>query len=92
MEGGFSETGPAFFFGKDGVAMSRQKRRCEGTYIDPTCQEKKCRRPAVTKRKGWRFGGKGEPTIVEFYTHLCARCAATFDECRREAEWEARVS
>ena len=23
--------------------------------------EKKCRRPAVTKRKGWRFGGKGEP-------------------------------
>ena len=39
-----------------------------------------------------RFGGKGGPTIVEFYTHLCARCAATFDESRREAEWEARAS
>jgi hypothetical protein len=92
MEGGFSETGPAFFFGKEGVEMSRRKKKCEGTYIDDSCREKKCHRIAVTRRKSWRFGGTGESTIVEFYTHLCARCAETFDECRREAEWEARVS
>lgn len=72
--------------------MGMRNKRCEGTYIDAEYREKKCRRYAVTRRKWWRFGGKGEPTIVEFYTHLCARCAAAFDESRREAEWEARVS
>lgn len=66
--------------------------RCEDTYIDSKCRERKCRRFAVTRRKWWRFGGQDGSQVVEFHTHLCARCAAAFDESQREAEWEARVS
>ena len=91
-EGGLSETGPAFVFRTESVRMGMRKRKCEGTYIDASCREKSCRRFAVTRRKGWRFGGEGEPAIVEFYTRLCARCAAALDANRREAEWEARAS
>jgi hypothetical protein len=73
--------------------MRKTRRKCQGTYIDmKTHEERQCRRSAVTKRKWWRFGGKNEPTIVEFYTHLCTRCSADFDECQREAAWEAHVS
>ena len=68
------------------------KLRCEGTYIDAKCKERKCRHFAVTRRKCWRFGGQGKPAVVESHNHLCARCADLFDESRREAAWEARVS
>jgi hypothetical protein len=68
------------------------KLRCEGTYIDSKCKEKKCRQFAVTRRKWWRFGGQDKSAVVDYYIHLCARCADLFDESRREAAWEARVS
>ena len=68
------------------------KLRCEGTYIDSKCKEKKCRQFAVTKRKWWRFGGQDKSAVVDYYIHLCARCADLFYESRREAAWEARAS
>ena len=68
------------------------KLRCEGTYIDSKCKEKKCRQFAVTRRKWRRFGGKDKSAVVDYYIHLCARCAELFDESRREAEWEGQVS
>ena len=72
--------------------MARAKRTCEGTYFDSKYRERKCRRPAVTRRKTWRFGSQNEPPMVDYHIHLCARCAELIDESRREAAWEARVS
>jgi hypothetical protein len=72
--------------------MGKTNKKCEGTYIDAKCKQRKCRRFAVTSRKWWRFGGQNEPAVVDYYTHLCARCAELFDESRREAESEARGS
>ena len=72
--------------------MGRTKRKCEGAYIDNKWKQHKCRRLAVTRRKRVRFGGRHEPALVDYYTHLCARCAGLFEESRQEAAWEARAS
>jgi len=49
-----------------------------------------CRREAVTKRKTWRWGEKGEPGTVALFVPLCTRCAELWDESTREVQAEAR--
>ena len=60
-----------------------------GNSYDP---QKRCENTATTKRKNFKFGGKGEPAIIFFFAHLCGECAKTWDDVKKEMDAEARIS
>ena len=64
------------------------------TFTEGKFQIGVCNAPAVTFRKGWRFGNqdKGEPVTVDVRFPLCADCARAADEAEAENAAEAAVS
>jgi hypothetical protein len=51
-----------------------------------------CLEKATTERKDFRFGGEGEPAVVETTTPLCANCASRWDDNAGESAAEAMGS
>jgi len=76
------------------ICENEQKVRIKDKDGSTEVIKEKCKEIATKKRATWHFGdqSKGEPSIVDVKVNLCGTCAESWDESKREAEWEAKVS